>query len=91
MIFLDYVQGRCCNPSLDNYVTSVSLCRTLQRCPLPFVTSPLSATISQCALAAATLNHRDAFSSVMKYLRDLLLLPKDDTLVKPLVMITGAV
>ena len=51
--------------------------RFLQRCPFVFLNSAVAGTVSQCALAAATLNHRDAFSSVMKYLRDLICLPKD--------------
>lgn len=44
---------------------------------MPFLFNECAAPISQCALAAATLNHRDAFSSVMKYFRDLIRLPKE--------------
>ena len=51
--------------------------RFLQRSPLLFLSNEVSATVLQCAMAAATLNHRDAFSSVMKYFRDLIRLPKD--------------
>lgn len=56
-------------------------CRFLQRCPGLYLDAPIRPTISQCALAAATLNHRDAFSSVMKYLRDLVHVPVDMALV----------
>ena len=35
-----------------------------------------------CALAASVLDHRDAFSSVMKFFRDLLTLGRNDDLVR---------
>ena len=35
----------------------------------------------QCALAASVLDHRDAFSSVMKFFRDMLTLRKNEDLV----------
>lgn len=46
--------------------------RFLQRCPIPFLSSSVASTAIQCALAASTLNHRDALTSVMKFFRDLL-------------------
>jgi hypothetical protein len=38
-------------------------------------------TLIQCALAACSLNHRDAFTSVMKFFRDLIYLPSQQDLV----------
>lgn len=52
--------------------------RFLQRCPLAYLGSPVAATATQCALAAATINHREAFASVMKYFRDLLHLSQEN-------------
>lgn len=51
--------------------------RFLQRCPVLYISNECAGPVSQCALAAATLNHRDAFSSVMKYFRDFIRLPKE--------------
>ena len=77
---------RLCSRLVTTYFSSKLLtkkkpCRFLQRCPVLYLSSPIRPTISQCALAAATLNHRDAFSSVMKYFRDLVHIPVDTTLV----------
>jgi len=55
--------------------------RFLQRCPTQFLSSVVAPTVIQCALAATVLNHRDAFSSVMKFFRDLVHLPLDQGLV----------
>ena len=55
--------------------------RFLQRCPLSFLSSAVSLTLIQCALAACSLNHRDAFTSVMKFFRDLIYLPSQQDLV----------
>ncbi|XP_064397245.1 transportin-3-like [Halichondria panicea] len=52
--------------------------RYLQRCPVVFLQSSVVATVTQCGLACSTLGHRDAFSSVMKYFRDLLHLPQQE-------------
>ncbi len=59
----------------------ICVCRYLQRCPNVFLQCSVVATVTQCALACCTLGHRDAFSSVMKYFRDLLHLPRDEGLV----------
>ncbi|GCB63304.1 hypothetical protein scyTo_0007374 [Scyliorhinus torazame] len=45
--------------------------RFIQRSPIVLIQSPVMSLIIQCALAATTLNHRDANSSVMKFLQDL--------------------
>ena len=42
----------------------------------------MASTVIQCALASSTLDHRDAFSSVMKFFRDLLRLPRQEHLVR---------
>ena len=46
--------------------------RYLQRCPQVFFQNEVYPVATQCALAALTFNHRDAYASVMKYLRDLI-------------------
>ncbi len=58
------------------------VCRYLQRCPVVFLQSSVVATVTQCGLACSTLGHRDAFSSVMKYFRDLLHLPQQEATVR---------
>lgn len=46
--------------------------RFLQRCPIPFLQSPIVTPIIQCALLACTLDHKDANLSVMKFFYSLL-------------------
>lgn len=46
--------------------------RFLQRASVPFLKSPVLESLIQCSLAAATLDHREANSSVMKFFYDLL-------------------
>lgn len=46
--------------------------RFLQRCPIPFLESPLVSPIVQCALLACTLDHKDANLSVMKFFYSLM-------------------
>lgn len=46
--------------------------RFLQRCPVPFLQSPIVTPIIQCALLACTLDHKDANLSVMKFFYTLL-------------------
>uniref|UniRef100_UPI00358E79EC transportin-3-like isoform X1 n=2 Tax=Myxine glutinosa TaxID=7769 RepID=UPI00358E79EC len=46
--------------------------RFIQRSPLTLLRCAAMLAILQCALAAATLDHRDANCSVMKFLRDLI-------------------
>ena len=60
---------------------SVCPCRFIQRCPVVFLSSPAAPTVFQCALAATTLNQRDAFSSVMKFFKNLVQLPQVQGLV----------
>ncbi len=64
------------------YDTLMCVCRYLQRCPVVFLQSSVVATVTQCGLACSTLGHRDAFSSVMKYFRDLLHLPQQEATVR---------
>ena len=66
-----------------NHTLSLSSCLTrfLQRCPLVFLSGAVAPTVIQCALAATTINHRDAFTSVMKFHRDLIRLPENPDLV----------
>ena len=59
------------------------LFRFIQHVPEKFLGSPVAPASIQCALAASVLDHRDAFSSVMKFFRDLLTLGKNDDLVSP--------
>lgn len=47
------------------------LARFLQRCPSPFLRSPALAAVFDCAIRAATLDHRDANASVMQFLSEL--------------------
>lgn len=46
--------------------------RFLQRCPIPFLQSPIVTPIIQCALLACTLDHKDANLSVMRFFFSLL-------------------
>lgn len=46
--------------------------RLLQRCPIPFLQSPIVTPIIQCALLSCTLDHKDANLSVMKFFYNLL-------------------
>eukprot|EP00058_Branchiostoma_floridae_P001083 XP_002586571.1 hypothetical protein BRAFLDRAFT_131385 [Branchiostoma floridae] len=48
-----------------------SIFRFVQRCPLVILHSEMIDAILECAMAASTLDHRDANASVMKFLRDL--------------------
>ena len=54
----------------------------VQRCPLAFCSSLCADTSLQCALAASLHMHREAFSSVMKYFKDLITSPMDKSLVR---------
>lgn len=49
-----------------------SLCRFVQRSPVTLLSSGIIVHIIQCAIAATTLDHRDANCSVMKFVRDLI-------------------
>ncbi|XP_019854788.1 PREDICTED: transportin-3-like [Amphimedon queenslandica] len=51
--------------------------RMVQRCPVVFLTSPVSGTALECAKAASLHIHREAFSSVMKFFKDLIHAPFD--------------
>jgi transportin-3 len=67
---------------LDVYPDTVDdmfrLCaRMVQRCPLAFFSSPVAMTAVECAKPASLLTHREAFSSVMKFYRDLIHSPFD--------------
>lgn len=46
--------------------------RFLQRCPIPFLQSPIVTPIIQCALLSCTLDHKDANLSVMRFFYSLL-------------------
>lgn len=46
--------------------------RLLQRCPIPFLQSPIVTPIIQCALLSCTLDHKDANLSVMRFFFSLL-------------------
>ena len=46
--------------------------RFLQRAALPYLKSPPFSSVVECALMAASLDHRDANASVMKFFFDLL-------------------
>lgn len=46
--------------------------RFLQKCPIPFLQSPIVTPIIQCALLACTLDHKDANLSVMRFFYSLL-------------------
>jgi transportin-3 len=56
--------------------------RFIQHVPETFLASPVAPASIQCALAASVLDHRDAFSSVMKFFRDLLTLGKNGDLIE---------
>lgn len=45
--------------------------RFVQRSPVTLLSSTIIVHIIQCAIAATTLDHRDANCSVMKFIRDL--------------------
>lgn len=53
----------------------------VQRCPLSFLASPVASTALECAKAASLHMHREAFSSVMKFFRDLIHCPFDEAFV----------
>ncbi|RUS92156.1 hypothetical protein EGW08_000009 [Elysia chlorotica] len=62
---------------LRNHPDSVDdlfrLClRFIQRAPLPFLQSAMAKPIMRCAIAACSLDHKDANGSVMKFLIDLI-------------------
>ncbi|XP_050391682.1 transportin-3 [Patella vulgata] len=44
--------------------------RFIQRCPVPFLQSPMCKPLICCAIAACSLDHKDANASVMKFLAD---------------------
>lgn len=46
--------------------------RFVQRSPVKLLSSSIIVHIIQCAIAATTLDHRDANCSVMKFVRDLI-------------------
>lgn len=48
------------------------LSRFVQRSPVTLLSSGIIVHIIQCAIAATTLDHRDANCSVMKFVRDLI-------------------
>ena len=50
----------------------VSMCRFVQRSPVTLLSSSIIVHIIQCAIAATSLDHRDANCSVMKFVRDLI-------------------
>lgn len=58
-----------------------STCRMIQRCPVVFLRSPIAQTAVDCGMAASQHMHREAFSSVMKFFKDLAHAPFDENLV----------
>ena len=68
-----------CRFTASNF--TASFFRFIQHVPETFLASPVASASIQCALAASVLDHRDAFSSVMKFFRDLLTLGKNGDLV----------
>ena len=48
---------------------------------MAFLASPVANPALQCALASTIHQHREAFSSVMKFLKDLIHSPRDSYLV----------
>lgn len=46
--------------------------RFVQRSPITLLSSSIIVHIIQCAIAATSLDHRDANCSVMKFVRDLI-------------------
>lgn len=52
-------------------MTPVSV-RFVQRSPITLLSSSIIVHIIQCAIAATSLDHRDANCSVMKFVRDLI-------------------
>ena len=48
---------------------------------MPFLASPVASPALQCALVSTIHQHREAFSSVMKFLKDLIHCPRDSLLV----------
>lgn len=50
----------------------VCLSRFVQRSPVTLLSSSIIVHIIQCAIAATSLDHRDANCSVMKFVRDLI-------------------
>ena len=63
------------------YKISYISCRMVQRCPLAFLSSPIANTALNCGLASSLHMHRDAFSSVMKFFKDIIQCPIDNSLV----------
>ena len=51
---------------------TLHLSRFVQRSPVTLLSSSIIVHIIQCAIAATTLDHRDANCSVMKFVRDLI-------------------
>jgi hypothetical protein len=69
-----------CRFTASNF--TASFFRFIQHVPETFLASPVAPASIQCALAASVLDHRDAFSSVMKFFRDLLTLGKNGDLIE---------
>lgn len=54
-------------------MSDVCVCvRFVQRSPITLLSSSIIVHIIQCAIAATSLDHRDANCSVMKFVRDLI-------------------
>lgn len=49
--------------------------RMVQRCPIAFLSTPVATTAFECAKASSIHMHREAFSSVMKFFKDLIHCP----------------
>lgn len=63
-------------------INVVFVYRMVQRCPLVFLQSPVAGTALDCANASSIHDHREAFSSVMKFFKDLIHCPFDESLVR---------
>lgn len=63
--------GFCNNPDTVDDLFRL-LARFLQRCPSAFLQSSALAAVFDCALRAATLDHREANASVMQFLTELI-------------------
>lgn len=65
----------------DAFVSLPLSYRMVQRCPVAFLPTQVAKTAFECAKAAALHTHREAFSSVMKFFKDLIHAPFDINLV----------
>lgn len=64
-----------CNLLVSPNSSANVLCRTsrfIQRSPVPFLQSAMAKPIMCCAIAACSLDHKDANASVMKFLTDMI-------------------